>query len=148
MFQTNTAGNHNPYEDNRRITTRKICAFKNCPLESNPTTIPKKLVGRDVFYDLPLDVRENCILEPIMTYEKYKIVYDTLVPELDNFIYLIMLIINNVDDINRDWEKIASVYMNEGLTEKKIVQIQTGSEKLNKLIAEMVQLLLNNIPED
>ena len=38
--------------------------------------------------------------------------------------------------------------MNEGLTEKKIVQIQTGSEKLNKLIAEMVQLLLNNIPED
>ena len=72
-----------------------------------------------------------------MTYEKYKIVYDTLVPELDN-----------VDDINRDWEKIASVYMNEGLTEKKIVQIQTGSEKLNKLIAEMVQLLLNNIPED
>lgn len=137
MFQTNTAGNHNPYEDNRRITTRKICAFKNCPLESNPTTIPKKLVGRDVFYDLPLDVRENCILEPIMTYEKYKIVYDTLVPELDN-----------VDDINRDWEKIASVYRNEGLTEKKIVQIQTGSEKLNKLIAEMVQLLLNNIPED
>lgn len=137
MFQTNTAGNHNPYEDNRKITTRKICAFKNCPLESNPTTIPKKLVGRDVFYDLPLDVRENCILEPIMTYEKYKIVYDTLVPELDN-----------VDDINRDWEKIASVYMNEGLTEKKIVQIQTGSEKLNKLIAEMVQLLLNNIPED
>ena len=137
MFQTNTAGNHNPYEDNRRITTRKICAFKNCPLESNPTAIPKKLVGRDVFYDLPLAVRENCILEPIMTYEKYKIVYDTLVPELDN-----------VDDINRDWEKIASVYMNEGLTEKKIVQIQTGSEKLNKLIAEMVQLLLNNIPED